>query len=150
MKWPLFLVHCNAFGRCVPNEILVCSGCLWDEWELCFDDVFFIRITIRMFIYLTHIQYTLTWLKKWIWRPLLLTITVRSPGPPGQRFMMLEYRVLVSGISDAVDYPRTSASHTENCPTQRILLERVISWLSKHARFSGGFCWKKRIILSFP
>ena len=61
-----------------------------------------------------------------------LTITVRSPGLPGQRFMMLEYRVPVSGISDAVDYPRTSASHTENCPTQRILSERVISWLSKH------------------
>ena len=54
--------------------------------------------------------------------------------------MMLEYRVPVSGISDAVDYPRTSASHTENCPTQRILSERVISWLSKHARFLGGFC----------
>ena len=50
--------------------------------------------------------------------------------------MMLEYRVPVSGISDAVDYPRTSASHTENCPTQRILSERVIYWLSKHARFS--------------
>ena len=79
-----------------------------------------------------------------------LNITVRSPGLPGQRFMMLEYRVPVSGISDAVDYPRTSASHMENCPTQRILSERVTSWLSKHARFSGGFCGKKRIISSFP
>ena len=36
-----------------------------------------------------------------------LTISVRSPGLPGQRFMMLEYRVPVyrnaPGISDAVD-----------------------------------------------
>ena len=70
----------------------------------------------------------------------MLTITVRSPGLPGQRFMMLEYRVPVFRNQHAVDYPRTNASHTENCPTQRILSERVISWLSNQARFSGGFC----------
>ena len=63
----------------------------------------------------------------------ILTITVRSPGLPGQRFMMLEYRV---------PFPESPMQLIIRALVQaiRILLERVISWLSEHARFSGGFC----------